>query len=75
MNRVLTLLLALCLQLPLWASDKTSTSKTVLVHYMPWYASKPISGHWGWHWTMDRFKPEKVGANGKLELASHYRPL
>jgi len=24
---------------------------------------------------MDRFKPDKVGTDGKLELASHYRPL
>ena len=23
--------------------------KTVLVHYMPWYSSKPASGQWGWH--------------------------
>ncbi len=42
---------------------------------MPWYASKPISGHWGWHWTMDRYKPDKVGANGRRQIASHYRPL
>ena len=55
------------------AADKPA--KTVLVHYMPWYASKPISGHWGWHWTMDRFKPDKIGANGRRQLASHYRPL
>ena len=40
-----------------------------MVHYMPWYASKPISGQWGWHWTMNHFKPDKK------ELASHYRPL
>lgn len=41
----------------------------LLAHYMPWYASKPVSGGWGWHWTMNRFDPEKG------ELASHYRPL
>ena len=35
-------------------------AKTVLVHYMPWYASKPVSGEWGWHWTMNRFNPETV---------------
>jgi hypothetical protein len=69
-NRVFTALLVLCVQFPLQAAEKT-----VLVHYMPWYASKPVSGHWGWHWTMDRFKPDKVGANGRRELASHYRPL
>jgi hypothetical protein len=21
----------------------------ILAHYMPWFESKPISGHWGWH--------------------------
>src|SRR5437879_3456638 len=24
----------------------------ILAHYMPWFESKPVSGHWGWHWTM-----------------------
>ena len=59
--------------LSIQAADKPT--KPVLAHYMPWYASKPISGHWGWHWTMDQFKPDKIGANGRRELASHYRPL
>ena len=59
--------------LSIQAEDKPA--KTVLVHYMPWYASKPISGHWGWHWTMDHFKPDKMEANDRRELASHYQPL
>jgi hypothetical protein len=50
-------------------------AKTVLVHYMPWYASKPISGAWGWHWTMNRFDPEIVQTDGKPSIASHDRPL
>ena len=74
-NRAFITLLVLCLHLPLLAEGKKGAPKTVLVHYMPWYASKPVSGNWGWHWTMDRFKPDKVGANGRRELASHYRPL
>jgi hypothetical protein len=74
-NRAFITLLILCLHLPLLAEGKKGAPKTVLVHYMPWYASKPVSGNWGWHWTMDRFKPDKVGANGRRELASHYRPL
>jgi hypothetical protein len=41
----------------------------VLVHTMPWYESKPVSGKWGWHWTMNKTDPD----NG--ELATHYRPL
>lgn len=49
--------------------------KTVLVHYMPWYASKPVSGNWGWHWTMNKFNPDKVKPNGQREVASHDYPL
>ena len=44
--------------------------KQIFVHYMPWYASKPVSGTWGWHWTMNKFMPEKK----PLELASHFVP-
>lgn len=49
--------------------------KTVLVHYMPWYASKPISGYWGWHWTMNHFNPDNVKNNGEREIASYEYPL
>ncbi len=49
--------------------------KTVLVHYLPWYASKPISGDWGWHWTMNHFNPDVVKSNGQREVASHDYPL
>ena len=52
-----------------------NSSKIVLAHYMPWYASKPVSGHWGWHWTMNHFNPDKVKANGQREVASHDYPL
>jgi hypothetical protein len=41
----------------------------LLAHYMPWYASKEISGAWGWHWTMNHFDP----ASGKA--ASKFTPL
>lgn len=41
----------------------------VLVHVMPWFESKPVSGQWGWHWTMGKTDPDK-GA-----LATHDRPL
>ncbi len=44
-------------------------------HYMPWYASKPISGHWGWHWTMNHYNPDKVDADGRRSIASHDYPL
>jgi hypothetical protein len=47
----------------------------IMAHYMPWYISKPISGYWGWHWTMSHFDPEKIDKSGKREIASHYYPL
>ena len=50
-------------------------AKTVLVHYMPWFASKPVSGQWGWHWTMNHFNPEVVSSDGRREIASQDYPL
>lgn len=49
--------------------DPQQVPKVVLAHYMPWFASKPVSGYWGWHWTMDRFDPEQG------EAAAHDTPL
>ncbi len=52
-----------------------------MAHYMPWYASKPVSGQWGWHWTMNHFDPDKTegapvaGMSARPEGASRYRPL
>lgn len=40
----------------------------VLVHVMPWFESKAVSGRWGWHWTMG-----KTNADND-ELATHDRP-
>ena len=60
----------------LWFSlpGTAAERKLVLAHYMPWYESKAVSGQWGWHWTMNKFQPDKV-VQGRRELASHYRPL
>jgi hypothetical protein len=46
----------------------------ILAHYMPWFEARPESSHWGWHWTMNSFDPEKV-TDGKRSIASHYYPL
>lgn len=46
----------------------------LLVHYMPWYQAKPFSDHWGWHWTMNHFDPEKTTPNDRPQIASHYTP-
>jgi hypothetical protein len=46
-----------------------------LVHYMPWFESKPVSGAWGWHWTMNHFDPERSDPTGRRDVASHHYPL
>jgi hypothetical protein len=61
---MLTLLASLVMSRPL-----------VMAHYMPWYESKPFSGHWGWHWTMNHFRPDVRGPDGRQQLASQFRPL
>ena len=58
-----------------YTQGQDAPRKTLLVHYMPWYASKPVSRQWGWHWTMNHFNPDKVNADGQRELAAHDPPL
>ncbi len=53
----------------------STNDKPVMVYYMPWYAAKPFSAEWGWHWTMNHFNPDKVNASGEREIASWYYPL
>jgi hypothetical protein len=40
----------------------------MFAHYMPWFESKPISGSWGWHWTMNHFDPDQG------QIASRFMP-
>lgn len=47
----------------------------LMAHYMPWYQAPSVSGYWGWHWTMDHFKPAQKDENGRQDIASHYTPL
>lgn len=54
---------------------RSATSPQIMVHYMPWYAAKPVSGEWGWHWTMNHFDPDTIAGDGRREIASHYYPL
>ncbi len=42
---------------------------------MPWFVSKPYSGSWGWHWTMNHFNPSLLKSNGQAQIASWYYPL
>src|ERR1700712_25556 len=67
--------LALILCLGTFTSFASNEDKPVMVYYMSWYAAKPFSSEWGWHWTMDHFDPEKVNASGEREIASWYYPL
>ena len=46
----------------------------VLAHYMPWFATRPVSQVWGWHWTMNAFDPD-IMKDGKRQIAAHYYPL
>jgi len=56
------------------APPADSRRPLILAHYMPWYQARPHSSAWGWHWTMNRFDPEKV-VNGRPEIASRFTPL
>src|SRR4051794_10159154 len=58
-----------------WGGEDRQARPRLLVHYMPWFESKPVSGHWGWHWTMGRFDPERSDREGRREIASHSYPL
>ncbi|HEV3257050.1 MAG TPA: glycoside hydrolase family 71/99-like protein [Gemmataceae bacterium] len=56
------------------AEPKPVDRPLILAHYMPWYAAKPVSKIWGWHWTMNGFDPERL-KDSKRSIASHYYPL
>jgi hypothetical protein len=51
------------------AALATTTPKILMAHYMPWFESKPVSGSWGWHWTMGKTDPDQG------EIAAHDHPL
>ena len=44
----------------------------ILAHYMPWFTAD--TPKWGYHWTMNHFDPEKVGEDGRREIASRDYP-
>ena len=47
----------------------------LLAHYMPWYQSQPVSGAWGYHWTINHFQPTQKPDGTWENLASHFTPL
>ena len=57
-----------------FAGPRDDGQPVVLAHYMPWFAAKPQSPQWGWHWTMNHFDPERVDSAGRRSIASHFYP-
>ena len=53
---------------------KTNPMK-LYAHYMPWFESKEVNGHWGMHWTMANQNPDLAAIDGRRQIASHYYPL
>lgn len=51
-----------------------ATGKTLLVHYMPWFVAPPVSPDYGWHWTMNKFRPDAKDESSR-RLASHFTPV
>ncbi len=47
----------------------------IMAHYLPWYASKPFRGQWGWHWTMNHYDPERLNGAKRRDAASRFYPL
>jgi acetyl esterase/lipase len=68
--RIFLILVALCTLLSAFSAESR-----LLVHYMPWYATKDVSGEWGWHWTMNHFDPEQKRWDDQRKIASHDYPL
>ena len=56
------------------SAEEAASRPLILAHYMPWFEARPVSPHWGWHWTMNAFDPEKL-ENGKPQIAAHFHPL
>lgn len=87
MSYRLTLTLATCIllvsacrreeQAPKPTVWKREFGKTWLMHYMPWYATPEVRGHWGSHWTghEKQHQPDRMKADGKPDIWSHFHPL
>lgn len=56
-------------------AEDTPSKPLILVHVMPWFETKDVSGTWGWHWTMGHFNPDRMDSKGQRQIASHDYPL
>lgn len=70
MHRLAAVTLVAALVCP--AVDAAEAPPLVLAHLMPWYEAPPTAG-WGWHWTMNHFRPGSV-AEGRRPIASRFYP-
>ncbi|HZT44417.1 MAG TPA: glycoside hydrolase family 71/99-like protein [Chthonomonadaceae bacterium] len=55
-------------------SGPSGQTRYVMAHYMPWFEASPNHNRWGWHWTMNHYRPDHL-VDGHPEVASHYFPL
>jgi hypothetical protein len=55
--------------------SSSAAEPRLLVHYMPWFATKDVSGAWGWHWAMNHFDPDQRNWDDQREIASCDYPL
>lgn len=72
---VLTLLL--CRSEGVEQSIQKEKRKLLMMHYMPWYETPAIRGHWGSHWKghASQHQPERLGETGLPDIWSHFHPL
>jgi len=66
---------ALCGLGPVGGETGEGEEHLLLAHYMPWYATRGVSGSWGWHWTKDARDPDEIRWDGRRRIASHDYPL
>lgn len=59
------------------ATPGSAGGRALLMHYMPWYETPDVRGHWGSHWTGHKRQhdPSSTGPDGLPDIWSHYHPL
>ncbi len=62
---------------PVLSALSGGQTKTLLMHYMPWYETPAVRGQWGAHWTghSKEHDPEVMKENGLPDIWSKFHPL
>jgi hypothetical protein len=62
---------------PVLSALSGGQTKTLLMHYMPWYETPAVRGQWGAHWTghNKQHDPEVVKEDGLPDIWSKFHPL